>query len=63
MKVRKSVLHGAVVRANVDFFDSDPINGTPKQLEISYESKGKQGEVSINEGERWSKDDYENLKP
>jgi len=63
LRVQKLVRHGETVRASTDFFDSDPIGGTRKQLEITYEKGGKQGAVSINEGEQWSKDDYEKLAP
>jgi hypothetical protein len=57
--VREAVAKGETVLANTDFLKSDPINGTVKQLQIAYEKSGTKETANIDEGGKWSKDDYE----
>jgi hypothetical protein len=62
-RVRKAVAHGETINSSPPFFNFDPANGVKKELQITYEKAGKKRSITIDEGQEWSKDDYEKLAP
>jgi hypothetical protein len=61
--VRQTIAREEIVYVNYDFLKSDPAPGKKKRLQISYKLGEKEQATDINEGGKWSKDDYNNSKP
>ena len=56
--VKEAVDKGEVVYANSGFLKVDPTQGKKKQLQITYKVGETEQATNINEGGKWSKDDY-----
>ena len=56
--VKEAVAKGEVVYANSGFLKVDPTEGRKKQLQITYKLGETEQAANVNEGGKWSKDDY-----
>jgi hypothetical protein len=61
--VQEAVAKGEVVYANSGFLKVDPTEGRKKQLQITFKLGDTEQAANINEGGKWSQDDYEHPKP
>ena len=58
-RVRQAVGEGLDIELNPDFLQSEPAQGTGKNLQVVYKIGGVERAVNYREGGKWAKEDYQ----